>query len=170
VELGTLARRPAPMSEHFVRSVLLILVGAMLAACSPAAVASLLPAALGPLVTVTTRGGECVNGPCGSTIVIERDGRVHQTAPAFAELGALPPNALTALDAAVRTTDFESVRAREFTGECPTAYDGQEVIYEFGMPGGVQQIASCETEIDFNQAVFVAVAAALEIVRVVPPA
>jgi hypothetical protein len=32
------------------------------AACSPGAVASLLPAA-GPLVTVTTSGGECFDGP-----------------------------------------------------------------------------------------------------------
>jgi hypothetical protein len=143
---------------------------ATLVACSPAAVASLLPVGSGPIVSVTTRGGECVNGPCGSTIVIERDGRVHQTAPASAELGALPPNALTALDAAVQTTDFEAVRARKFTGECPTAFDGQEVTYEFGAPGGVQRIASCETEIDPDQPVFVAVSAALEAIRAIPPA
>jgi hypothetical protein len=143
---------------------------AILVACSPAAVASQLPVASGPLVTVTMRGGECVNGPCGSTIVIERDGRVHQTAPASAELGALPPNALTALDAAVQTTDFEAVRARKFTGECPTAFDGQEVIYEFGAPGGVQRIASCETEIDPNQPIFTAVAVALESIEAIPPA
>ena len=97
-------------------------------------------------------------------------GGCTQTAPASAELGALPANALTALDAAVRTTDFESTRARKFAGECPTAFDGQEVIYEFGGPGGVERIASCETEIDPNQPVFGAVAAALEAIGAVPAA
>ena len=145
---------------------LILLMCVILAACSPAVVASLLPVASGPLVTVTTRGGECVNGPCGSTIVIEHDGRVHQTAPTSAELGALPANALTAVDAAVRTTDFESLRARQFTGECPTAFDGQEVIYEFGAPGGVERIASCETEIDADQPPFSIVTTALESLRV----
>jgi hypothetical protein len=119
------------MFDRVARIMKAVLLCALLASCSPSAVASLLPVPTGPLVTVTTRGGECVNGPCGSTIVIERNGRVHQTAPASAELGALPANALTALDAAVRTTDFETVRHRKFTGECPTAFDGQEVIYEF---------------------------------------
>ena len=161
-----LARRPAAMLTR--GWALVSLMCAILTACSPAAVAPLLPVASGPLVSVTTRGGECVNGPCGSMIVIERNGRVHQTTPASAELGALPANALTALDAAVRTTDFDSMRARKFTGDCPTAYDGQEVIYEFGAPGGVERIASCETEIDPNQPVFAAVRAALQTVTAEP--
>jgi hypothetical protein len=59
-----------------VAALLIVLVG-----CSPAAIASVLPDPSRSLVTVTTRGGECVNGPCGSTVVIERDGRVHQVAP-----------------------------------------------------------------------------------------
>jgi hypothetical protein len=109
------------MFDRVARIMKAVLLCALLASCSPSAVASLLPVPTGPLVTVTTRGGECVNGPCGSTIVIERNGRVHQTAPASAELGALPANALTALDAAVCSGDFESVRTRKFTGECPTA-------------------------------------------------
>jgi hypothetical protein len=154
------------MPTRFAHYVVIGLIGAAFTACSPAVVASLLPIASGPLVTVTTRGGECFNGPCGSTITIERDGRVHQTAPTSAELGALSANALTAVDAAVRTTDFESVRARKFTGECPTAFDGQEVIYEFGAPGGIERIASCETEIDADQPPFSIVTAALESVRI----
>ena len=152
-----------------VRSVLAaLIVLTILAACqSIPAVASLVPAA-GPLVTVTVRGGECVNGPCGGTTVIERDGRVHQTEPAAAELGQLPDDVLTALDAAVKTTDFDVIRARQFTGECPVAFDGQEFIYEFGAPGGVERIATCETEIDPNNPVFLATAAALGSVAVEP--
>ncbi len=109
-----------------------------------------------------------MNGPCGSTIVIERDGRVHQVAPQAADLGALPAEALGALDGAVKTTNFDAIRSRKFTGECPTAYDGQETIYEFGAPTGTERIASCETDIDPNQPVFAAVTAALQAVAAQP--
>ena len=133
----------------------------MLAGCqSIPAVGSLLPGS-GPLVTVTVHGGECVGGPCGSTTVVERDGRVHQTAPVAAELGALSPDLLTPLDTAVRTTDFAAIRARPFTGECPVAFDGQEFIYEFGATGGTRRIATCETDVDPNHPLFLAVTAAL---------
>lgn len=133
----------------------------VLTACqSIPAVASLAPAA-GPLATITVHGGECPDGPCGGTTVIERDGRIHQTEPAAAELGQLPGDVLTALDAAVKTTDFDVVRARPFTGECPVAFDGQEFIYEFGAPGGTERIATCETEVDPNHPLFVAISAAM---------
>jgi hypothetical protein len=135
--------------------------------CSPAAVASLIPAS-GPLVTVTTRGGECFDGPCGNTIAIERDGTVRLTAPTDAELGKVPADVLTALDAAVKTADFDAIRAVAFTGECPVNFDGQESIYEFGAPGGVERVASCETEIDPAHPVFGAVTAALIALDVLP--
>ena len=133
----------------------------VLVACSPATVASLLPAATGPLVTVTTRGGECPEGACGTTLVIERDGRLLRTAPESVVLGQVPPETLTALDGMIKATDFAMLRARPFTGECPVNFDGQEVIYEFGAPGGVERIASCETEIDPDHPLFLALQQAL---------
>src|SRR5687768_2510035 len=108
-----------------------------LAACqSIPAVASIVPAA-GPLVTITTRGGDCPEGACESETVVERDGRLHMTKPEITALGTIPAAALDALDAAIRTTDFDDVRARPFTGECPVNFDGQEAIYEFATPSGV---------------------------------
>jgi hypothetical protein len=142
-------------------AVCLAAIALVLVACSPAAIASLLPSSL-PLVAVTTRGGECPDGPCGSTVVIERDGRLHQTAPQDVVLGQVSPETLAVLDAAIGATDFAGIRARPFTGECPVNVDGQESIYEFGTPGGVERIASCETEIDPAHPLFVAVQRALE--------
>ncbi len=162
-ELDYGSRRPAAMPNlHRFRAVAFIVVlAALMAGCqSIPAVASMVPSA-GPLVTVTVHGGECPEGACGGTTVIERNGRVHQTAPVAAELGALDPSVLTALDAAVRSADFDAIRARKFTGECPMAYDGQEFIYEFGAPGGTERIATCETEVDPNDPLLVAVSAAL---------
>jgi hypothetical protein len=112
-------------------------------------------------VTVTTRGGHCIDGPCGSTVVIERDGRLHQTAPDTADLGQVPPELVAALDAAIRAADFSAIRAHPFTGECPVNFDGQEYIYEFVVPGGVERIASCETQIDEDHPLFLAVDEAL---------
>jgi hypothetical protein len=60
------------------------------------------------------------------------------------------------------------VRAVPFTGECPVNFDGQEWIYEFGTPGGVERVASCETEIDPAHPAFAAVTAALQAVGVIP--
>ena len=130
------------------------------AGCSPA-VASLLPEANGPLVTVTTRGGECPEGACGSTLLIERDGRLRQAAPGDVVLGQVPADTLAALDGAIKTADFAAIRSRNFTGECPVNFDGQELIYEFGAPGRVERIASCETEIDPDHPLFQAVQEAL---------
>ena len=138
----------------------------VLAACSQAPA---LPAS-GPLVTVTSRGGECLQGPCGSSTVIERDGRVHLTAPAAAELGTVPADILRALDAAIKIADFDAIRAVAFDAECPVNVDGQEFIYEFGAPGGLERVASCETRIDPAHPVFAALNAALVAVDVIPAA
>jgi hypothetical protein len=138
----------------------LVAVAPVVAACVSAGSIPL-PVATGPLLTVETRGGECFAAPCGMTVTVERDGRVHSAAKPPNDLGTVPPDALAALDAAIRTTDYATLRARRFTGECPTAFDGQELVFEFGAPGGAQRIASCEVDIDFGQPLFVAVSTAL---------
>ncbi len=119
------------------------------------------PVPAGPLVTVETRGGECFDGPCGGTVAIERNGRMHSTSPRPAELGLVPEAARAALEQAVRVADFERLASRPFAGECPVHVDGQEVIYTFGTSSGPVRLASCEVEIDPNDPLFVAVAAAL---------
>ena len=149
------------MQNHLRRLIAVAVLAAMLAACqSIPAVGSIVPGS-GPLVSVTVRGGDCPEGPCGSTTVIERDGRVHQTAPVAAEMGALTDDLVTALETGVKTTDFAAIHARPFTGECPVNFDGQETIYEFGAPGGTQRIATCETDVDPNHPLFKAVTTAI---------
>ena len=101
----------------------LVVVALSASACTSGISAPLATAA-GALVTVETRGGLCVDGPCGTTVVVERDGRVHRAAKPPNDLGILGPAALAALDAAIRTTDFAALKSHPLTGECPTAYDG----------------------------------------------
>jgi hypothetical protein len=156
------------MTQRVGTAAVLALVGILVMACSSSVIDSLLPSA-GPLVKVTTRGGECVNGPCASIIEIARDGIVTEVLPGSKDLGIVPAETLAALEAAIMAADFDAIRARPFTGECPMAFDGQEVIYEFGVPGGNQRVASCESEIDPASPVFAAVTAAMRAVGAQPP-
>ncbi len=134
---------------------------------SPVATSSPPPAsaaAAGSLVTVETRGGECPRGACGGTIAVEADGRVHALEPSPAELGTVPESTVEGLATEIAQADFAALKSRPFTGECPTAFDGQETIYTFTTPSGVERIASCEFVVDPEHPLFVAVSAALAVV------
>lgn len=115
----------------------------------------------GPLLTVTMRGGECPAGACEQSVIVERDGRVHAAAKPPNDLGRVPPEAMAALTAAVNQTDFAAVKSRPFTGQCPTTFDGQELVFEFNVGATTQRIASCEVAIDWGSPLFVAIGAAI---------
>jgi hypothetical protein len=129
----------------------------LLAACNAATV---LPAT-GTLVTVTMRGGECATAPCDRSVILDADGHVHAAAKPPNDLGQVPANVMATLTAAIARTDFGALRSHPFTGQCPVAVDGQELIFEFAVGGGTERIASCETDIDWGSPLFVALAAAL---------
>lgn len=139
---------------------LFLLLASALAACQPGDPASNLVGA-GPLLTIETRGGECFAAPCGSTVIVGRDGTVRSAADPPNDLGTIPADQLAALDSAIKLTDFAVLKSHPFTGECPVNFDGQEFIFEFGAPGGPQRIASCEVEVDYGSPLFVAVSTAL---------
>jgi hypothetical protein len=67
------------------------------------------------------------------------------------------PEVLSTLQTLIATTDFRVIKSRPFIGDCPTAYDGQETIYSFGTPDGVETIASCTVAIDSSLPLFAAV-------------
>jgi hypothetical protein len=115
----------------------------------------------GPLVTVTTHGGECATAPCDQTIYLEQDGRVHVAAKPPNDLGTVPAAQMAAITEAISATDLAKLRAPAFTGQCPTVVDGQELIFEFATAGGTQRISSCQVAIDWGSPLFVAIGAAL---------
>jgi hypothetical protein len=145
--------------RHAIAALSLFVLAALVIACKGEF--TVLTPASGPLLTVETRGGECFAAPCGRTVMVEPDGRVHETAKPPNDLGVLPPEQLAAIADAIKLTDFAAIRAHPFTGECPTAFDGQEIVYTFAAPGGTERIASCEVDIDEGLPLFVAVATAL---------
>jgi hypothetical protein len=127
----------------------------------PAATPS--PEQVSALVTIETRGGECPDGPCGSVVAIEADGRLHQLQPTNLVIGQVPRELLEALQIEIDQANFQLLESRPFTDLCPTAYDGQETIYIFtvGLGTGFERIASCEVAIDPGAPLFLAVNAAL---------
>jgi hypothetical protein len=137
------------------RTILFVSLAAIVAACSSGDTIPS-PAAASPLVTITTRAGLCVETGrmCESLVVVYGDGRIYD--PAAIELATISPDRLAALEAAIRATDFAALRSHPFTGTCPTAYDGQELVFEFDTRGGVERIATCEVDVDFGQPLFVA--------------
>lgn len=141
--------------------VILVVLALTAAACS----AIPLSGVGGTLVVVETRGGHCLNPPCGSRIAMDADGRVHQLAPEPADLGKIPADVLGTLSAAVRATDFATIKSKPFTGECPVNFDGQELIYEITLAGGTETLASCTVEIDPDLPFVVAIDAALAAAR-----
>ena len=158
----SLLRRPRHM-HRYRRALILVpflLLSVVLAACQPGGSVSNVVGG-GPLLTVETRGGECINAPCGSTVIVERDGSVHAAAKPPNALGTIPADQLTALISAIKLTDFEALKSHAFTGQCPTAFDGQEYIFEFAAPTGTQRIATCEVAVDYGSPLFVAVSVAL---------
>ena len=127
------------------RLLAIVVLAVGIGACStPAASPSAAPPA-GPLVTVETRGGHCVEGACGRTITIDQDGSVHLAAKPPNDLGTVTPEVLSTLQTLIATADFAAIKSRPFKGDCPTAYDGQETVYTFSAPGGLETIASCRS-------------------------
>jgi hypothetical protein len=161
MQSATRSRYPGRRGTSWLALAFLVLAG-----CTTTLV-SMLPGT-GPLVTVRLEGGMCPEGLCQAAWVLERDGRILTDAEPPEALGQAPGEAMTALVAAVGAADFNAIRSRPFTGECPTAYDGQEIILEFHAPSGVQRVASCEVEIDWTSPLFAATVAALSSVVPLP--
>ena len=153
--------QPARWARTFLRigTFWLVVAGLALAGCSSTANVTL--PGTGPLLSVRTHGGLCMDGPCDDTVILERDGRVHNAEDPAADLGRVDNQGMAALTAAINAADFTALKAQAFTGECPIAFDGQEYVFTFNPPGTTHTLASCEVEIDWSNPLFVAVGAAL---------
>jgi len=108
-------------------------------------------------MAVQSRGGMCIEGACESTIYVERNGLVHMAAKQPNELGIVPAEAMAELERQIALANFDELLSHSFTGTCPTAVDGQELVFEFATADGVQRIESCQVEVDYSTPLFAAV-------------
>jgi hypothetical protein len=128
---------------------------------SPSATPGTSPTPSAPLLTIESRGGHCMGGPCGTTLIVDVDGAVHEAAKPPNDLGFVEPDLLDALKQAIAEADFAVIKARPFNDTCPTAYDGMEIVVEFATAGGIERIEGCQVAIDWTAPPFVTIKAAL---------
>jgi hypothetical protein len=102
------------------------------------------------LVRITHHGGICPTGECSSTISLDIDGLLH-----FEDkVATISAAELDNLKNILGQTNFQRIKAKPFTGLCPTANDQQETIYYISTSQGEVKLASCETSIDPNSEPF----------------
>ena len=114
-----------------------------------------------PLLSVEFVGGECASGPCDRLLNVEADGTLRQVIPQTKVVGTAPKELIDALQVEMDQANFLLIASRPFTGTCPTAVDGQELIYTFHLVTGDREIRSCKVAIDPNHPLFQAVSAVL---------
>lgn len=108
-----------------------------------------------PLMTYKWVGGHCFSGTCSTQVVIYRDRTFQLTdGTGFKRTGSLPRNTINRLTRQIKIADFAALQTHSFTGTCPIAYDGQEVIYTFYMGTQTTQIASCTVTVDPTHPLF----------------
>jgi hypothetical protein len=114
-----------------------------------------------PLLSIETRGGECPSGMCTRLVNVEGDGRLHEVIPEDQVIGRAPPALAEALQVEIERANYPLILSRPFIGTCPTAYDGEQLIYTFHVSTGDRAVDTCKVAIDPNHPLFVAVEAVL---------
>lgn len=97
------------------------------------------------VVVIGGSGGLCPPGvTCGQETAYQRDGRYVTTSGGQErEAGKVSEALVDALVAEIAKADFAAIKAKPFTGTCPTAYDGQEITYTFTTAGGEEKLPAC---------------------------
>lgn len=133
------------------RPALLILAAIALGACGQVPAAQPVPTPARAIASVEARGGECPQGMCSTRYDVFSDGRVVRDDGATDAMDAGTAARLTEL---VEAADWTAILARPFTGECPTAWDGQELVYTFWPADGEVTVATCSVQVDPGQEPF----------------
>ncbi len=117
------------------------------------------PAPVTFLASRAATGGMCAGGACDVTFSVSSDGTWTLTSSDATSAGTLSPSATAALVDA--TTATEIADAPPFTGTCPTAYDGNELVYAWrDAAGATQTVSACDRAIADDDPLVVALAAA----------
>lgn len=97
------------------------------------------------LASRTVQGGRCITGLCLRRYRVYADGRWDYTDNTRSSDGRLSPEDLDAVeDAVVSTRIFD---AAPFTGLCPTAWDGSEIVYVWVDDDSLYRESTCTREI-----------------------
>ena len=136
------------ISKH---RLLVFLFSVGLIACIPSTVSTPISSTTVPsmLLRATRTGGLCPYGACYTELIINMDGSFSlRQGEQVTESGVFETPQVTELVGLIEATDFQLLRTHEFTGLCPTAYDGSELAYTFYTSKGLESLDTCQIEID----------------------
>ena len=100
-----------------------------------------------PLVALEVSGGRCVDGTCSARASLDASGRMVYF---DGTESTIPPERLARIVESIAATDWDAVMAKPFEGECPTAFDGQELIWTIQTPAGPVEVADCTIAVDYD--------------------
>jgi hypothetical protein len=107
---------------------------------------------------MNAHGGLCAPGTqCTSEMTIKRNGNYVDKSPQNPNgdiTGTIAIEKMNILADIIEKTDFEEMRKAPFAGTCPTAFDGQQIVYTFFTSHGIEKIDSCKTQINENSPLF----------------
>lgn len=98
------------------------------------------------VIRVGYNGGLCPYGVCTSQWELSRDGSyfyITGSESTSSIEGGVSVNIVNDLEQLIAETDFDAIKNDLFTDICPTAYDGQEVTYQFFLDERVENISTC---------------------------
>lgn len=105
------------------------------------------------LLTIKSVGGLCSEGPCGSIVSIYQNSAYTIENSDKSKIdGVVSKEQITNLATVIQNTDFNLIKAKKFIGLCPTANDGQELIYTFYPQHEV--LSTCVYELDSKTPLF----------------
>lgn len=113
------------------------------------------------LASRTMTGGMCPDAVCSSTFAVSSDGAWNLVSNTASHFGVLSPGTLAALT--VAAADTSMLEAPKFTGTCPSAYDGSEIIYSWSdVAGTTQTVSACDKAVPDSDPLVVALERAQE--------
>lgn len=107
------------------------------------------------IVSIKAHGGLCPYGECSAQQEIFKDGIYKLIdGTGHEKKASIDQGDTRRLVDLIEKTDFQQIKSHPFKEICPTAYDGQEVLYSFYTSHGVEEIGSCQYQIDENDPLF----------------
>ncbi len=108
------------------------------------------------ILSVNSYGGLCANNAtCSHITNIENDGTILIDDSVHGNsTQKLNNTELSKLSNLINSENFTALMSHPFTGQCPTAYDGEEFVYTFNTLKGNEIIDSCKVAINSTDALF----------------
>jgi hypothetical protein len=106
------------------------------------------------IVLIKTNGGLCGYGMCSAEQKVFKNGSFLRVDGSGDKKSGHAGDDILGLGDMIEKTDFKLIRGHAFQGTCPAAYDGTRIVYYFHTAHGIEEVDSCQHQIDENHPLF----------------